>query len=122
MTLLLASVRSRAEAEVALAGGADFIDLKEPDSGALGRLPDGVVRACVATVARRRPVSATIGDMALDPPSVLRAVRSMATNGVDIVKIGMFEGDAAGTIRALAAVARAGIRLVAVLLPDRLPD
>jgi uncharacterized protein (UPF0264 family) len=121
MTLLLASVRSPAEAEIALAGGADFIDLKEPEAGALGRLPDGVVRACVAAVARRRTVSATIGDVALDPQAVLRATRAMAANGLDIVKIGMFPGDTSGTIRALAGTAR-DVRLVAVLFADRRPD
>ena len=39
MTALLASVRSVAEAELALAGGADVIDLKDPSQGALGALP-----------------------------------------------------------------------------------
>ena len=34
---LLVSVRSGAEAEAALAGGADLIDVKEPTRGALGR-------------------------------------------------------------------------------------
>ena len=36
MTRLLVSVRSAEEAEIALAGGADVIDVKEPRRGALG--------------------------------------------------------------------------------------
>src|SRR5207244_7336185 len=36
MTGLLVSVRSAAEAETALAGGADVVDVKEPRRGALG--------------------------------------------------------------------------------------
>ena len=40
MTRLLVSVRSVDEALVAAAGGADFIDLKEPSQGALGGLPE----------------------------------------------------------------------------------
>ena len=40
MTRLLVSVRSAAEAEAALAGGAAVIDVKEPTRGALGRADD----------------------------------------------------------------------------------
>ena len=36
MTLLRASVADAAEAEIALAGGADAIDLSDPAHGALG--------------------------------------------------------------------------------------
>ena len=36
MTGLLVSVRSAEEAEIALAGGANLIDIKEPSRGALG--------------------------------------------------------------------------------------
>jgi uncharacterized protein (UPF0264 family) len=122
MTRLLASVRSAEEAVIALAGGADFIDLKEPATGALGRLPDAIIRTCVATVAGRRPVSATIGDMALEPCPVLAAVRDMAALGVDIVKIGIFDGEVVRTLEALSQAARDGIRLVAVLFADRQPD
>jgi uncharacterized protein (UPF0264 family) len=122
MTLLLASVRSPEEAAIALAGGADVIDLKEPAAGALGRLPEATVHASVAAIAGRRPVSATIGDMALEPRAVLAAVREMAALGVDIVKVGIFDGDVAGMLDALAGAARDGIRLVAVLFADRAPD
>ena len=122
MTRLLASVRSAEEAAIVLAGGADFIDLKEPATGALGRLPDATIRTCVATVAGRRKVSATIGDMALEPCPVLAAVRDMAALGVDIVKVGIFDGEVAGTLETLGQAARDGIRLVAVLFADRRPN
>ncbi|MBV8538284.1 MAG: (5-formylfuran-3-yl)methyl phosphate synthase [Alphaproteobacteria bacterium] len=122
MTMLLASVRSAAEARQALAGGADIIDLKEPAAGALGRLPDATIREILRAVDGRRPTSATIGDMELSPPRVLEAVRDMAAAGVDIVKFGVFGGDAPGTLAALAAPARSGLRLVAVLFADRDPD
>ncbi len=36
MTRLLVSVRSAAEAEIALSAGADLIDVKEPSRGSLG--------------------------------------------------------------------------------------
>ena len=60
---LLVSVRSAAEAEEALAGGADLIDVKEPSRGALGRADDGVVAEVLARVAGRRPVSAALGEL-----------------------------------------------------------
>ena len=47
MTRLLVSVRSAAEAEAALLGGADVIDVKEPDRGPLGRADDAVIAAVV---------------------------------------------------------------------------
>lgn len=122
MTDLLASVRTPEEALAALAGGADIIDLKEPARGALGRLPDAMIRAILAALAARRPTSATIGDQPLLPAPVLAAVRAMAATGVDIVKLGLFEGDAHATLMTLAAAARDGIRLVAVFFADRAPD
>jgi (5-formylfuran-3-yl)methyl phosphate synthase len=122
MTMLLASVRSAEEALIACAGGADVIDLKEPSAGALGRLPDATIRAVLDAVAGQRPTSATIGDLALEPRAVLSAVRAMAATGVDIVKLGIFAGDAPATLAALAEPARDGVRLVAVLFADRHPD
>ena len=63
MTGLLASVMTVEEAEAALAGGADIIDLKDPRRGALGALPAPVIRDCVAAIAGRQPVSATVGPL-----------------------------------------------------------
>jgi dihydroneopterin aldolase len=60
--------------------------------------------------------------MPLAPEPVLAAVRAMATTGVDIVKLGIFAGDAETTLAALAPAAREGVRLVAVLFADRAPD
>jgi (5-formylfuran-3-yl)methyl phosphate synthase len=122
MTLLLASVRSADEALTACAGGADIIDLKEPAAGALGRLPDATIAAVLRAVAGRKPTSATIGDMPLEPHRVRGAVLEMAATGVDIVKLGVFAGDAPATLAALAEPARDGIRLVAVFFADQRPD
>ncbi len=122
MTRLLASVRSAFEARQAVAGGADIVDLKEPASGALGRLPDATICESLRAIGGRRPSSATIGDMELSPCQVLDAVRRMADIGVDIVKFGVFDGDVPGTLAALATAARSGVRLVAVLFADRRPD
>jgi uncharacterized protein (UPF0264 family) len=64
---LLVSVRSVPEAESALAGGADVIDVKEPAGGSLGRAPDAVLAAVRDLVAGRRPVSAAQGELAQSP-------------------------------------------------------
>ena len=61
---LLVSVRSAAEAEAALDGGAHLIDVKEPRHGALGRAGDAVIAEVIARVAGRRPVSAALGELA----------------------------------------------------------
>lgn len=122
MTKFLASVRSAEEAALAWAGGADVIDAKDPAAGALGRLPDTVIRKIVSAVAGRCPVSATIGDMPLEPRCVVQAVRTVAETGVDIVKIGLFAGDAAGTLASLGATAIDRIKLIAVFLADCAPD
>jgi uncharacterized protein (UPF0264 family) len=122
MTRFLASVRSAEEAATALVGGADIIDAKDPTSGALGRVAPAALAAILGEVGGRCPVSATIGDMELAPPPVRDAVEEMAARGADIVKIGIFDGDLAGTFAALAPLAARGVRLVAVAFADRHPD
>jgi uncharacterized protein (UPF0264 family) len=122
MTRFLASVRSAEEAAVALAGGADIIDAKEPRCGALGRLDDASLRGILREVAGRCPVSATIGDMDLVPAPVAGAVAEMAALGVDIVKVGIFPGEVVATLDALRSFTREGVRLVAVLFADRGPE
>jgi uncharacterized protein (UPF0264 family) len=63
MTGLLVSVRSAAEAETALAGGADIIDVKEPRRGALGPADPSVWREILETVDGRVPASAALGEL-----------------------------------------------------------
>ncbi|NJD36239.1 MAG: hypothetical protein FIA96_15650 [Betaproteobacteria bacterium] len=117
---MLASVTTCAEAMIALEGGADIIDLKNPARGALGALDDETIRAVVAAVAGRVPVSATTGDLVdMDIGQICRAVERMANNGVDYVKVGFFPGpDSAACLDALSTYADKGIRLVAVLFGD----
>ena len=123
MTGLLASVTSPAEAEMALVAGADIIDLKDPRTGALGALSAPVIREAVEQVSGRRTVSATVGDLPMEPEIVSHAVAGIAALGVDIVKIGMFPGGRPeACLDALAAQTARGARLVAVLFADRAPD
>jgi dihydroneopterin aldolase len=122
VTLFLASVNGPGEAEVALANGADIIDLKDARRGALGALPPHVVRAAVAAVAGRRPVSAVTGDLPMEPDVVLAAAVPMAETGVDYIKVGLFPGpQREDCIRALATLARRS-RIVGVMFADRGAD
>ena len=73
---LLVSVRSTEEAEAALAGGADLIDVKEPSRGSLGRADDETIAAIVRAVGGQRPVSAALGELRDNPAPC--AVRGLA--------------------------------------------
>lgn len=106
---LLVSVRDPAEAEAAHLAGADLIDAKDPERGALGALDPACVRAIAARVAG---VTSAVAEPA--PASV----SAMAETGVDWVKVGLdarLRQDAA-TLAALAAAAPG--RLIAVLFAE----
>lgn len=121
MSKLLASVNSLEEAEIVLNAGVDIIDLKQPSQGALGALSIEEVKQIVEFVAKRKPVSATIGDLPMLPDLVFDAVQNMAATGVDFVKIGFFpEGNSVATIQRLASLKH--YHLIAVLFADALPD
>jgi uncharacterized protein (UPF0264 family) len=121
--LFLASVVSAAEATAALAAGAEIIDCKNPSAGALGALPGETVRAIVKTVAGRVPVSATVGDLPPDPQLLCAAATAMAATGVDLIKVGVFDGgEPEAAIAALGRTDLGRVRLVGLLLADRDPD
>jgi dihydroneopterin aldolase len=122
MTLLLASVTGPDEAALALAHGADIIDLKDASKGALGALDPDVVRATVAAIGGRRPVSAVTGDLPMEPDVIAAAVARTAETGVDYVKVGLFPGPRRrDCIRVLSPLAHRS-RLVGVMFADRGAD
>jgi (5-formylfuran-3-yl)methyl phosphate synthase len=116
----LVSVRSADEARIALAGGADIIDAKEPRGGALGSVTLGTLLAIVQAVDVGRPVSATIGDCGSEEAA--GRVEATAQCGVDYVKIGLFDAPSGVALKALEACAAKGIRQIAVMFADRSPD
>ena len=122
MTLLLASVTDCTEAEQALRGGADLIDLKDPDRGALGALTLEQIAAIVGQVAGRRPVSATIGDLPPDPVLTADLIRCTAATGVDYVKVGLFSDPHIAACLPVMADLATHCSLIAVLFADRAPD
>ena len=119
MTRLLASVANRTEAESAIRGGADLIDLKDPARGALGALGPGDIREILAAVAGRRPVSATIGDLPPDPCATDTAIRAIVQTGVDYVKVGFFTHEHVGACLPVIADLAPIQPIVAVLFADR---
>lgn len=123
MTGMLASVNSISEALLVLDAQVDIIDLKQPAKGALGALDSAVIKDIVARCRGLRPLSATIGDLPMQPEEVFNAVKTVAETGVDYVKIGFFpSGDIPGTLAKLAELASRNIALIAVLFADQAPD
>lgn len=121
---LLISVRDVNEARLALAAGADLIDLKEPDAGALGAVDSRVARDIVKAIAGCRRTSATVGDLPADAAILAQAARRTASAGVDYVKIGFMPApgaDVCAVICALAPVA-AKVPLISVLFADAMPE
>ncbi|OLL31505.1 hypothetical protein BTH42_11230 [Burkholderia sp. SRS-W-2-2016] len=120
MTALLASVRSAEEAFDAARAGAELIDLKEPNEGALGGLPS----VAIADIARQlrarypvKPISATIGDVPTDAIDEIAArVIDVSDAGVDYVKVGVTRGPSAR--RCIEQLANLPATVVPVLLCD----
>lgn len=59
---LLVSVRDSIESLAALDGGADIIDIKEPNAGSLGQATDEIIASILEQVGDQRPVSAALGE------------------------------------------------------------
>ena len=119
----LASVKNAFEARIALAGGADILDCKDPSLGALGAVSLPAIREIVAAVGADITISATIGDLPNEPERVAKAAEAVAAAGAHIVKWGIFETEAADqVIDALKGADLRGAKLVAVQMADRNPD
>jgi uncharacterized protein (UPF0264 family) len=84
---LLVSVRNAAEAEAALEGGADWIDLKEPARGPLGAVDASIASEVVACIAGRAPVSAAAGELAEWRDAAPQRLLDLA--GISHVKLGL---------------------------------
>lgn len=122
MIKLLASVTNLDEARLAVAGGADIVDLKNPAAGALGALPRETIKTVCGALAGTVPLSATVGDLLPRPALINAAVSATAACGVDYVKVGLFPGpEQRDCIEALHPLT-ATTAVVLVLFADRDPD
>jgi (5-formylfuran-3-yl)methyl phosphate synthase len=77
------------EAEEAIAGGADIIDVKNPVEGALGANYPWVIRQIRQMTPKNLEVSCTIGEIGNFPGSVSLAALGAASLGVDYIKVGL---------------------------------
>ena len=103
---LLISVSGASEARAALAGGADFIDAKNPWAGAMGAVRAVTLRQITCAVNGARSITAALGD-ATDEAAIERKARQFARAGAAFVKVG-FAGVASPERVAL--LVRAAIR------------
>ena len=103
---LLVSVRNASEAVAAVEGGADIVDAKEPDAGALGAVSLDVFRA-IHGAAATRLVSAAIGD-ASDEAAIERLAFAYAAAEAAFVKVGFAGVATHARVTALADAARRG--------------
>lgn len=110
---LLVSVRGPDEALSALRAGADLIDAKDPERGALGALQPETVRAIVARVGGQAVTSAVAGDGT--GTGIAQAVAVIAATGVDFIKIAVRDADEAALT---AAAAQAPGRVIGVLFAE----
>jgi dihydroneopterin aldolase len=73
-------------------------------------------------MAGRRPVSAVIGDLPMEPGAIAGAVEALAATGVEYVKVGLFPGAGReACIRALSSLAR-DTKIVGVMFADQGAD
>ena len=123
MSALLASVNSLQEAVFIQSFNVDVIDLKQPEKGALGALAVADVAEIVKSLQNHHILSATVGDLPMQPDVLFQAVQAMAATGVNYVKIGFFPADNwLECIHQLGVLAKQGYALIAVLFADSQPD
>jgi uncharacterized protein (UPF0264 family) len=89
MMRLMISVVSAEEANEALTGGAEILDIKNPEEGSLGAQSPSVIREIKSLASGRLEVSAAIGDMPNLPGTAALAALGAAYCGADYVKVGL---------------------------------
>jgi uncharacterized protein (UPF0264 family) len=99
---LLVSVRSAEEALAAVDGGADVVDAKDPEMGALGAVRPSVLSGIRAVVPSGSVVTAALGD-AWEEAAVERLAREYASRGAELVKVGFAGVDDVSLVERLVA-------------------
>ena len=87
---LLVSVTDAGEARVAVDGGVDIVDVKNPAEGSLGAPGPGVIERVRNVVPPERPVSAAIGDLPNLPGTAALAALGAVRSGAGYVKVGLW--------------------------------
>jgi hypothetical protein len=101
---LLVSVVDAAEARLAVAGGVDVVDVKNPAEGSLGAPSPATIAAVRSEVPAELPVSVALGDFPALPGTAALAAVGAARSGAAYVKVGLFgtstEAEAVAVLRA----------------------
>ena len=110
---LLVSVIDAAEARLAVAGGVDIVDVKNPAEGSLGAPAPGVIAEVGDVLPAEVPLSAAIGDLPCLPGTAALAALGAVRSGAAYVKLGLWGAsgteDAVAVLRAVQeAVGRRG--------------
>jgi uncharacterized protein (UPF0264 family) len=87
MSKLLVSVRNEQEARAAVAGGADWIDLKEPWLGSLGAIDLATAQRASECVPLEMPLSAALGELTDWPGHA--AQQLLGVGRIRYVKLGL---------------------------------
>ena len=109
---LLVSVADVREARVAVWGGVDIVDVKNPAEGSLGAPAPGMIARVRDTVPSERPVSAAIGDLPNLPGTAALAALGASRSGAAYVKVGLWgtstEEEAVAVLRAVREAVESG--------------
>jgi uncharacterized protein (UPF0264 family) len=87
---LLVSVTGAGEALLAVAGGVDIVDVKNPAEGSLGAAAPATIAQVRSAVPAELPLSAAIGDLPSLPGTAALAALGAARSGAAYVKIGLW--------------------------------
>ena len=119
---LLVSVVDAEEAELAVAGGVDIVDVKNPSEGSLGAPAPGVLAQVRAVVPPELPLSAALGDLPCLPGTAALAALGAARSGAAYVKLGLWGvtrvEDAVAVLRAARVAVAGEAEVVAVAYAD----
>lgn len=88
--LLLISPINTEEAQEAILGGADIIDVKNPKEGSLGANFPWVIKSIRELTPEDMLVSATLGDVPYKPGTVSLAAAGAVVSGADYIKVGLY--------------------------------
>jgi (5-formylfuran-3-yl)methyl phosphate synthase len=119
---LLVSVTDAHEARLAVEGGVDIVDVKNPAEGSLGAPGPSVIERVREVVPPERPVSAAIGDVPNLPGTAALAALGAARSGAAYVKVGLWGActtdEAVAVLRAVRDALDGGAAVIAAAYAD----
>lgn len=123
MTRLLISVKNVEEALHAMYAGTSIIDLKDPETGALGALPMNEAEKILAVLDKQVLTSATVGEGHGNIDALVTDIKRYAHIGVNVIKIGVSElFKNRQFFVEMQQLTQQGIKLVVVFFADKLMD